>query len=205
MIYKDFVNSIEKKASELFVAETDSASGSLFLEIAPQVLKCKNVLRVKRKNEDSISEHSKTILITSLKNPEEITQALLWASAVKEEITDPESADLYLIVHFEEAVALDVCLRIESTEQFCRKYTLRTNEKMDQFLERTFLNQIKKPSSESFGTDPLRSAFSKVADDNITFTKKEQEKWKDLLLSGLNGIELISELFANPSSNKNES
>ncbi len=195
MKYEDFVKGISARAADLFQVEIHWDQANSFVDIAPQSLSCKHGLILKRKIDGTISKNCKTILITSIKNAAEVSLALTWTSLAKEEITDPESSDLYLFIHFQEDVALDICLRIESTEQFCRKYVLRTDESIDDFLSRTFLNRIKEPSSEAFGSDPLNNVFAKVATDNASFTKEEQDRWKDILLSGSNGIELISELF----------
>lgn len=73
-------------------------------------------------------------------------------------------------------------LRIESTEQFCRKYVLRPTETLENFLERTFLAKPNAVIKELLSTDPLIKSFLAVQSENNWFNSEEQKKWKEALL-----------------------
>ncbi len=61
---------------------------------------------------------------------------------VKESLFDTENIDLYLFLALREKNDREECSRIEATEQLCRKYVLMLEERLDDFLEWTFLYQV---------------------------------------------------------------
>ncbi|WP_312107604.1 hypothetical protein, partial [Lachnoclostridium sp.] len=85
------------------------------------------------------------------------------------------------------------CLRIEATEQFCRKYVILPDEDIAEFVNRTFLQKYV-DSTKQNGSDPVERAFAKTVESHSWLTPEMQKKWKKALLS-LNGSELIDELL----------
>lgn len=165
--------------------------------LADKELTDKNILRIQRvfsSNAKNIKTW-KTLLLVELENQEEIKHALRWASLVKDFLLDPETADLYLFICFKEKITLENCLRIESTEQFCRKYVLRPNESSQQLIERSFLSRLNNTPQDSIYLNPLNKAMSTTSDKYSWLTVQEQEKWIKAFLSDLSGGELIDEIF----------
>ena len=138
----------------------------------------------------------KTLLLLELKNQDKLKQALEWAALVKESLLDPETADLYLFICFERELAIGHCLRIESTEQFCRKYVQRPKESAEKLIERSFLNRLEESSQELIDIDPLNKALSSTGKDFQWFTKEERVKWKKIFLSSYTGGDLVEEIFS---------
>lgn len=191
---KEFTEHISTNIQDRFTIVDDEVSQEIF-SLSPEELSKKYIIRLKRINSHMEINNRKTILLVGLENIDQLTYVLKWASIAKEILLDPESADLYLFICFDNEITHDMCIRIESTDQFCRKYVLRHNETYDQFIERTFLAKLNSSGQELLSTDPLLKAFSLVEDDHAWFTSKEQIRWKTSLLSGLTGSDLIEDLF----------
>lgn len=191
---KEFTEYISSNIQDRFTIFYDEVSKEI-LSLSPEELSKKNIMRLKRINNPLEINNRKTILLVCLENIEQLTYVLKWASIAKEILLDPESADLYLFICFNNEITSEMCIRIESTDQFCRKYVLRPSETYDQFLERTFLAKPNSSGQELLSTDPLLKAFSLVEEDYDWFSSKEQNRWKSSLLSGLTGSDLIEDLF----------
>lgn len=143
-------------------------------------------------------QYWKTILVTVLKKDSELGNALQWAALAKDALLDPESADLYLFIIFEDNVnvPIETCIRIESTEQFCRKYVSRPGESPENLIERTFLAPLENLNENNNALfDPILKAFTFVEKEYSIFNTNEQNKWREAFLSGKNGSEIIDDLF----------
>lgn len=192
MSYEKLIESFNLKIKDRFNIDSDSCES--ILSLCPQELAVKKVFRLERIANPKVNTR-KTILIVGIEDDKQTVDALRWAAITKEILVDPESSDLYLFICFNQTVLLEVCMKIESTEQFCRKYVMHPDETVEHFLERTFLA---KPASASVGllsADPLKKSFVSVGGEHDWFITEEQNKWKEILLSGLTGSELIEELF----------
>jgi hypothetical protein len=72
---------------------------------------------------------------------EQLERVLTLAANIRAELLGAEPYDLYLFLGVKNPPANnDPCLRLEATEQFCRKYVLRPDESVHDLLERTFLS-----------------------------------------------------------------
>lgn len=192
MSYENLIQGISLAIRDRFSIDTDSCAN--ILALCPQELSEKAMLRFERITEPKLPTR-KTVLIVSIEDDSRTVHALRWAAIAKEILTDPESSDLYLFICFKQNVPLEVCLRIESTEQFCRKYVLHPAETIEHFLERTFLAKPASSSQGSLSADPLIKSFVSVEVENSWFNTEEQNRWKTILLSGSTGSDLIEELF----------
>lgn len=176
----------------------DSNDYKEFLELVGDELPQKKLIRIQRiVNEGKEKLNTwKTILIVELENKEKLKYALRWASLVKDSLLDPETADLYLFIFFKKNnISLEHSLRIELTEQFCRKYVQRPDETAEQLIDRSFLRKIEDSSKKTIDIDPLYTALSLTSSSFEWFTKEEQKKWKNVFLSAYIGSDLVEKLI----------
>ena len=88
----------------------------------------KQIFRLKKKNKFELKTY-RTILLVQIADSDVLKSVLQWVAAVKNSLTDPETSDLYLIVISENNIfTIDDSMRIEATEQFCKKYVQREDE-----------------------------------------------------------------------------
>lgn len=163
-------------------------------KITPDELTDIGIVRLKRiKN---ASKYWKTIVISTIQSISELSTVFTWIANIKEELVDPESADLYLFTAIHDAELSDeLCTNLEASEQFCRKYILRPNERISNMLERTFMSNLLGQQVEGDIVDPLHMAIEKTALKKTTFSESKQNHWREALLSGKSGAELIDALF----------
>ena len=192
MSYEKLLQGINLSIKDRF--NIDSGSCESIFALCPQELTVKAMYRLERIT-DPKSKTRKTILVVGIEDDSQTIHAFRWAAIAKEILIDPESSDLYLFICFNQSVPLEVCLRIESTEQFCRKYVIHPEETIEHFMERTFLAKLNSASQGILSADPLIKSFVSVQIEHDWFNTDEQNKWKGILLSGLTGSELIEELF----------
>ncbi len=177
-----------------FIVETDEQLALELQEITPIVLKDKLIIRLRRNWASASGE--RTLLIAVLASQTELKTALQWAAAVKDELLDPENGDLYLFAAIkDETLTLEQCTDVESSDRICRRYILRPNESIEEFLSRSFVAPVMNDSSTAKIFDPLYLALEKTADNHQWLTREEQKTWQEALLSGKSGRELIDALF----------
>lgn len=187
---------IYRSLNDRFFVEDDCTTLKRFLELAENFKFQNEVIRIHRIPKENKLVRCKTILIAELKEISELKDVLHWTASVKDILLDPESSDLYLFVIFEtDDITLEESLRIESTEQFCRKYVQRPNKTVNEFIERTFLSRINSTKQDAEHIDPLNNALLLTEKNNKWFTKEEQLKWKNLLLSNKTGYDLVELLI----------
>lgn len=169
------------------------------LEIDDENVKNKGILRIKRKN--TAVEKWKTLVLVEIEalNESEMKQdlkkAINWLASVKEILLGTENSDLYLFLAFSHDQCIEECLRIESTEQFCRKYVLLPGEDIADFLNRTFLQKVLSERDTATIEDPLERAFFETAAKHSWLTPEIQTKWKKAF-SELSGSELADVVLA---------
>lgn len=168
------------------------------LSLADEDLKCKKILRIKRLG-IKIDNWKTLVLVEVEANSEtdikvELKKAISWLVSVKESLLGAESTDLYLFLAFNSEVSIEECLRIESTEQFCRKYVLLPGEEIYEFINRTFLQKLLNYAGTIEGEDPLERAFSKTVVKYSWLTPEMQKAWKKAFYN-LSGSELFDELL----------
>lgn len=77
---------------------------------------------------------------------------------------------------------MEECIRIEATEQLCRKYVLLPNETINSFFERTFLSKIVEEKTQIRGKDPLDYALSSIRKDFAWLSDEMEIEWKKCFL-----------------------
>lgn len=168
------------------------------LSLSDENLKHQEILRIKRLSAEV--ESWKTLAFIEIEtNGEneiktELKSVLNWIASVKENLLGPESTDLYLFLAFNREISTEECLRIESTEQFCRKYVLLPNEEISDFVSRTFLQKLVSSKDTAERTDPLEKAFSNTVTQYSWLTPEIQKRWKKAF-SELSGSELFEALI----------
>jgi len=195
MKLKDIESEILKILDSFYVIQQDELT-EVLLSYAPDELIHKKVIRIQRNNKNTKfkTDNWKTLLIVELEDQSNLKLALDWVVLVKESLLDPQTADIYLFLTFSSAVSIEECLRIESTEQFCRKYVLLPEEDVSEFVNRTFLQRLVNSTDTIEGKDPLESAFSKTSEKHNWLTSEMQKRWKSAF-SDLSGSELIAALL----------
>ena len=187
-----FVQAIENQVKKRFLVEGNTGIEK-YERLADDSLSDISVMRLQRCM--SVTSHFRTVLISVLENKNELEAVLRWAAEVRRELRDPETSDLYLIIAIKD-LPDESCARIESGEEFCRKFVLRKNESPNDLISRTFITQLLDKKSDEIITDPLLEAFRKTENQCKSFDKDMQSYWKELLLSGLTSADLVNELFS---------
>ena len=198
MKIEELISSITESLTDRFQIEKATDFSSMLLELAENKHLQKSIMRIQRipKNNELQLATWKTLLIVELRNMEELKDALEWTALVKDTLLDPDTADLYLFISSEkDEISLEQSLRIESTEQFCRKYVQRPDETFERLIERTFLQKIEDSSKKTIDIDPLYNALSLTSSSFKWFTKEEQKKWKNVFLSAYIGSDLVEKLI----------
>ena len=144
MKFKDIESEIFRVLDSFYEIQQNEFSEEL-LSYAPDELIHKNVIRIQRnnKNTEFKTDNWKTLLIVELEEQSKLKMALDWVVSVKDSLLDPQTSDIYLFLTFSSEVNVEECLRIESTEQFCRKYVQLPEEDVAEFVNRTFLQKLK--------------------------------------------------------------
>ncbi|MGC3835668.1 hypothetical protein ACPSKX_16235 [Moritella viscosa] len=93
-------------------------------------------------------------------------------------------------------LSLEEATKIESSEQFCRKYVTRPNEALSALLARTFLCPLVGADLHTNISDPLIDAFKKTGVEHTWFNESEQSLWRKAFLSGESGSDLVDMLFS---------
>lgn len=197
------LNNVKSAIYEIINGRFDLKNNESFeselLSLADNDLKSKDVLRIKRVGVKT--DNWKTLMLIEIEALDEndikieLKKAIRWVASVKESLLGSENTDLYLFLTFNGEVSIEECLRIESTEQFCRKYVLFPDEEIPDFLNRTFLQKIIDPTDTAEGEDPLVKAFAKTSEKYIWLTPELRDKWKKIFLSDLTGNELADALL----------
>lgn len=205
MNFQPFISVLIEKIKNRFELSENDTMSKEFIEIGSDYVFDKKVLRLRRfsKIEDS-PVHYKTLLMADIEH-KELRESLEWGALVKEILLDPETADLYLFIFWkgETKPSLEECLRIESSEDICRKFVLRDNEGIESFLERTFLSELMIVPPLDLGQDPLFAAFSELEEQFPWFDAREKDRWVAAFNSGHSGYELFDALI-NQKKDENE-
>jgi len=167
---------ISTSIKDRFIYEEINEVRNDLISLAGDTIPNKNVLRLRRNYimlEPKVATW-KTLLLVEIENRTSLKNVLYWASLVQDYLIDPETADLYLFICFKEEINLESCLRIESTEQFCRKYVLRPSEQLEDLIQRSFLGKIEGAFQASIQNDPLQNAFNLTRSKFDWLTEDEQ-------------------------------
>lgn len=198
MKFEEIKSVICDMISERYEINNNTSFENELISFADEDLKHKNILRLKRLGTNI--DRWKTIVIVEIEANEadfikvELKKAISWLASVKESLLGTESSDLYLFLAFNSEVSKEECLRIESTEQFCRKYVLLPGEDITEFVNRTFLQKLVNHQNMNTSEDPIERAFSITAAQYSWLTPEIQKTWKKAF-SELSGNELSDELL----------
>jgi len=193
MIIKELSTYIDKVIENRYIKETTNNISEYLLGLDEQNLN-KNVFRLKRCNKTELNTY-RTVLLIQLSEIDALKNALQWVAAVKSSLTDPETSDLYLILISENNIfSIDDSMRIESTEQFCKKYVQRGNENSESLVRRTCLASLNVKSSNSIQSDPVNKALLETSQKYSWFEESVQAIWKEAFYSEDNGNELLDRL-----------
>jgi len=196
-----FVKVIAELAKDKYQIDSTGVFVEKILSLAPKQLEDKRVIRLQRISTGS--NNWRTFLMAVLDSQDEVNLVLQWAADTKDELLDPESADLYLIAAIKDSnFSVDQCINIESGEQFCRKYILRPGETESDLVNRTFLGSLKGEVTKEEISDPLLGALARAGSEKEWFNAAEQAHWHEAFLSGKTGAELVDLLFADVKSEK---
>ena len=206
MTFEQFASHIKDSIQARFHVESPNVIQTEMLDLTPQTITNKQVLRFCRPlSSDVSSQFGKTLLVTGI-DPDQIRDVLQWAAICKEVLLDPETSDVYLFIIWlgENIPSIEECLRIEANEDFCRKFVLRPNETVESFIERTFLKKIDAPEPLDLGQDPLISAFSGLEQQFSWLDETEKARWRAAFNSGASSFELFNALLTSNKSENNE-
>jgi hypothetical protein len=200
MTFDQFVFYINHQIESRFSIKSQGTIENEMIELASENLQDKKLLRFFRPLGTS-EPRLKTLLVVGINSHNYLKDVLQWAALCKELLLDPETADIYLAIMWTEETqpSIEECLRIEASEDFCRKFVLRPNETKESFVERTFITKVDAPIPLDLGQDPLISAFSVLEQEFTWFNDEEKIKWREVFSSGTSGFDLFNTLINNQS------
>jgi hypothetical protein len=156
-------------------------------------LKNKWIFRIKRMG--SKINSWKTLVFIEMETDDEenakieLKRAVNWIALIKESLLGEENTDLYMFLAFSDSISEEECLRIEATEQFCRKYVLLPDEEISDFLNRTFLQKLLDNVDTTGLDDPIERSFCKTAAKYNWLTPEIKKEWMKAFFH-LSGSEL---------------
>lgn len=198
MKFKEIDKEICEMIKERYIIEDNLELRNELLSLSEEVLEYKKIYRIKRS--DAKVNNWKTLVLVEIQANEnvdikaELKYTISWIALIKQSLLGTENSDLYLFLAFNsDNACLEECLRIESTEEFCRKFVLLPGESISDFLNRTFLQKMEE-NRNTIGGDPLENALSKTAVEYGWLTNELKKKWKFAFLS-LSGSDLAEKLL----------
>jgi len=190
MKLNDIINYIDEVVQNRFVKDENTDKSDYLLDLDGNNL-TKSIIRLKRIHHPKLYFY-RTFLFVELNEMDSLKEVLQWTAAVKNTLTDPETSDLYLIIVSEDNIFSDSeSMRIEATEQFCKKYVQRESEKPADLIKRTNLVMISTLSGEVIQTDPVDNALQKTRESQTWFDSSIQHKWRIAFESEESGNELL--------------
>lgn len=184
---------IDELIKDRFVKEDNQSKSTEFFDLDEQNLH-KKVIRLKRLSQTNLLFY-RTLLLVEINDTLLLSEALKWTSAVKNSLTDPETSDLYLIIVSENNIySTDDSMRIEATEQFCKKYVQRDGESPECLMKRTYLSKLSFGGINAIQEDPLKRALQNTNTKHAWFDAEKQKVWKDAFTSDDNGNELLDRI-----------
>lgn len=184
---------IDELIKDRFVKEENQSKTTEFLDLDEYDLS-KKVIRLKRSFQTNLLFY-RTLLLVEINDGLFLKETLKWTSAVKNSLTDPETSDLYLIIVSSNNIfSVDDSMRIEATEQFCKKYVQRDGEIPECLMKRTYLSKLSFGGGNSIHGDPLKRALQNTNSEHAWFDAENQKLWKEAFTSEDNGNELLDKI-----------
>ena len=157
------------------------------------------ILRLKRCG--SANAGWRTILLIRLPS-DSLQAAHRWSADIRDILPEPETSDLYMFMLIGD-ISNNEAARIETDDRFCRKVVARQSEDTLDFLDRTFLAALDPPGSLETLSDPLASAFKKMAESH-PWTGQHMLAWKAELLSPNNGGDVVQLMRGSMTASENQ-
>ncbi|MGP4956313.1 ABC-three component system middle component 1 [Pseudomonas helleri] len=186
MLIDTMIAAINARAQGRFVVTSDRG------DLLPSIIDTSKtgVCRLRRVGSSS---GWRTILIATLDFTSEAVQtAVHWAASVRDQLPEPETADLYMFLMID-GIPSEEAARIETDDRFCRKVVLRADEQANDLLDRTFLAALTPDGQSGTIGDPLQTALTSLATKH-PWTGTHLLAWQEILLSGKTGSELAQAL-----------
>jgi hypothetical protein len=191
---QNMISEISNRAIGRYNLKTDDDDIRQWVGFRHEKLTEGSVLRLKRL--DNPNNLWKTIVICLVREPAHFHDAFSWVADIRDDLPDPETADLYFIGAVTDTdVSQEFCTNLESKEQFCRKYIMRPSEDIPGLMDRTFLSSTTETEVSEEIVDPLFTAIQVTGEKLAQFTTEHQLRWRNMLISGHTGAELIDRLF----------
>lgn len=198
MKFEKIIETIEDMINERYKVDNGTGFYDNLLYPEDETIKNKQIIRIKRSN---IAEACwKTMVFVELECYDqtelkaELKNVINWIALLKQCLIGTENVDLYLFLAFTNYSNHEECLRIESTEEICRKYVLMPDEKIEDFLNRTFLHRILEDRRQAGGQDPIEKAFRNTNKELVLINEESQKKWIDYFFK-YSGNELAEKLI----------
>ncbi len=198
MKFEGIIETINKMIYGWYTVDENTDFCNNLLSLADQTVKNKHIIRIKR---DRFTEACwKTIVFAELECNDitelrkELKSVINWVALLKQCLIGTENVDLYLFLAFTNYTDQEEFIRIESTEEICRKYVLMPDECIEDFLNRTFLHRIIENRSQTGRQDPIEKAFENTNKDMILINEEDQKKWTDYFFE-YSGKELADKLI----------
>jgi hypothetical protein len=188
MFSTELVEKILALALDRFEVHDDHALVSL----APENITDVRALKLRRLA--SKRSTSRTILVAFTRGEAAIKDLARWTAEVRDALLEPETSDLYLFL-VADGLEYHACARIESDEQFCRKYVAASIAEFPQMLERTFLSSLTTGLQSSKISDPIAAAFQATHDVFPWFETSIQEQWLKSFTTNKPGKDMVPEII----------
>ncbi|MEE4888672.1 ABC-three component system middle component 1 [Pseudomonas alliivorans] len=135
----------------------------------------------------------RTVLITAFSyDVAKVQGAFRWAADVRDNLAEPQTADLYMFMLIEGVTSEDAA-RLETDDRFCRKVVVREGEIAGSFLDRSFLATLSPSGSLESISDPLLASMGTLGLTH-SWVLPHLEAWRELLLSGQSGSDVADAL-----------
>ena len=183
----EMVEAISKRAEGRYEVLLSDA----FQLASPLIEIASNKVQLKRVNQESAGW--RTVLIAAF--PFEVAKiqgAFRWAADVRDMLSEPQTADLYMFMLIE-GIASEDAARLETDDRFCRKIVVREEEDVDSFLDRSFLATLSPAGSSNNISDPLLASLNSLGLAH-SWVVPHLETWRELLLSGQSGSDIAEAL-----------
>lgn len=170
------MNMILSRAEGRYVADLASEDVHELRSLAAASLEAA-VCRLRRNDKASW----RTILLACVPYSEEAVRTTYsWAAEVRERLPGTQSADLYLMALMDEVPDAEG-LKIETDDNFCRKYVLRVGENPADFIDRTFLGHVKAESEAGPLQNPVVTALQTMAKSH-PWADSLIDSWEQVLI-----------------------
>lgn len=182
------VEHIALRAQGRYLTGSEESSAAEFIALSSSEVS-KRVFRLRR-NE---SAGWRTILIAHAPYSEDAVRSTYsWAANVRERLPGAQSADLYMLMLMD-GIADEEAAKIETDENFCRKFVLKSNESLTDILDRTFLGPVSAQDDGGPVQNPVVVAIEAMVQTH-PWARALVSEWERVLIQG-NSAEAIAFLM----------